>query len=120
MRVVKYELNKIQRLEAAGLTSSSPNNPHYARVMSRGNPLADKRSAQEEQTPAYTLNTRQTLKPPDKLQQVNTNASSVVSMNAHWPNDPIHRMVNMMLAENRDMIPEDSIIIKTKLSIPSP
>ena len=33
MRVVKYELNKIQRLEAAGLTSSSPNDPHYAKVL---------------------------------------------------------------------------------------
>ena len=29
-------------------------------------------------------------------------------------------MVNTMLAENRDMIPEDSIVVKTKLSIPSP
>ena len=29
-------------------------------------------------------------------------------------------MVNTMLAENRDMLPEDSIVIKTKLSIPSP
>ena len=29
-------------------------------------------------------------------------------------------MVNMILAENQDMIPEDSIIVKTKLSIPSP
>ena len=29
-------------------------------------------------------------------------------------------MVNTMLAENRDMIPEDSIVIKTKLSTPSP
>ena len=29
-------------------------------------------------------------------------------------------MVNTMLAENWDMIPEDSIVIKTKLSIPSP
>ena len=42
-RAVKYELNKIQRLEAAGLTSSSPNDPHYARVMNRGNPIADKK-----------------------------------------------------------------------------
>ena len=29
-------------------------------------------------------------------------------------------MVNTMLAENQDMIPEDSIVVKTKLSIPSP
>ena len=57
-RAAKYELNKIQRLEAAGLTSSSPNNPHYARVMNRGNPITDKRSAQEEQTLAYSSNAR--------------------------------------------------------------
>ena len=37
-RAAKYELNKIQRLEAAGLASSSPNDPHYARVMNRGKP----------------------------------------------------------------------------------
>ena len=29
-------------------------------------------------------------------------------------------MVNTMLAENRDMIPEDSIVVEMKLSIPSP
>ena len=29
-------------------------------------------------------------------------------------------MVNTMLAENRDMIPEDSIVVKMKLSIPLP
>ena len=51
---------------------------------------------------------------------MNTNDSSVASTNSHWPNDPIHRMVNMMLAENWDMIPEDSIVVKMKLSIPSP
>ena len=36
-RAAKHELNKIQRLEAAGLASSSPNNPHYARIMNRRN-----------------------------------------------------------------------------------
>ena len=88
--------------------------------MNRGNPLADKRSGQEEQTPAHTSNARRTPKLLDKLRQVNTNASSVASMNSHWHNDPIHHMVNTMLAENWDMIPEDSIVVKTKLSIPSP
>ena len=29
-------------------------------------------------------------------------------------------MVNTMLAENQDMIPKDSIVVRTKLSIPSP
>ena len=82
-RAAKYELNKIQRLEAAGLTSSSPNNPHYARVMNRGNPITDKRSAHEEQTLAYNLNARRIRKPPDKVRQENTNASSVASSNGH-------------------------------------
>ena len=118
--MAKYELNKIQRLEAAGLISSSPNDPHYVRVMNRGNPIADKRSAQEEQTPAYSVNARQTPKPPDKLWQVNTNASFVASTNSHWPNDPIHCIHHTMLAENRDMIPKDSIVVKTKLNIPLP
>ena len=111
-RVVKYELNKIQQLKVVGLTSSSMNDPHYVKVMNRGNPIADERSAQEEQTPAYNLNARQTPKLPDKHRQVNTNASPVASTNSHWPNDPIHCMVNTMLAENQDMIPEDSIEIR--------
>ena len=59
-------------------------------------------------------------KPPDKLRQVHTNTSSVASSNGHWSNDPIHRMVNTMLTDHRDKLPEDSIVIKMKLSIPSP
>ena len=120
MRGAKYELNKIQRLEAAGLTSSSPNDPHCVKVLNRKNPITDKTSAPAGQTLAYTINARCTPKPPDKLRQVNMNTSSVVSMNGHWSNDLIHCMVNMVLAENQDMIPKDSIVIKTKLSIPSP
>ena len=117
--MAKYELNKIQCLEAAGLTSSSPNDPHYARVMNRGNPITDNRSAHEEQTLAYNSYARRMKKPPDKVRQVNTNASSVASTNGHWSNDPIHRMVNTMLTEHWDMLPEDSIVVKMKLSIPS-
>ena len=45
---------------------------------------------------------------------------SLQSSNGHWSNDPIHRMVNTMLTEHRDMLPEDSIVVKMKLSIPSP
>ena len=119
-RAAKYELNKIQQLEAARLTSSSLNDPHYAKVMNRGNPITDKTSAPAGKTLAYNIGARRTPKPLDKLRQVNTNASSVASMNGHWPNDPIHRMVNMMIAENQDMIPKDSIVVKPKLSIPSP
>ena len=118
-RAVKYELNKTQQLEVAGLTSSSPKDPYYAKVLNRGNPITDKRSAPAGQTLAYNINARQTPKPPDIIRQVNTNDSSVASMNNHWLND-LHCMVNMMLAENRDMIPEDSIVVKTNLSIPSP
>ena len=80
MRAAKYELNKIQRLEAAGLTSSSPNNPHYARVMKRGNPITDNRCAHEEQTLAYNSDARRIRKPPDKVRQENINASSVASL----------------------------------------
>ena len=120
MRVAKYELNEIQQLEAAGLTCSLPNDPHYVKVMNRGNPITDKRSAPAGQTLAYNINARRTPKSPNKTHQVNTNNSSVASMNGHWPNDLIHRMVNTMLAKNRDMIPEDSIVVKMKLSIPSP
>ena len=59
-------------------------------------------------------------KPLNKIQHASANTSSVASMNGHWPSDPIHCMVNMMLTENQDMIPEDSIVVKTKMNIPSP
>ena len=58
--------------------------------------------------------------PLDKIWQANANAPSVASTNGHWPNDPIHCMVSTMLAENWDMKPKDSIIVKAKLNIPSP
>ena len=120
MRVAKYELNKIQRLEVAGLTSSSPNDLHYVKVMNRGNPITDKRSALAGKTLAYTVNARRMTKPPDKIWHPSANTSSIASTNGHWPNDLIYCMVNTMLTENQDMIPEDSIVLRTKLSIPSP
>ena len=87
--------------------------------MNRRNPITGNRFAHEEQTLAYNY-ARRIKKPPDKVRQVNTNASSVASSNGHWSNDPIHRMANTMLTEHRDMLPEDSIVVKMKLSIPSP
>ena len=88
--------------------------------MNRGNPITDNISAHEEQILAYNSDARRMKKPLDKLRQVHTNTSSVASSKGHWSNDPIHRMVNTMLKEHRDMLPKDSIVIKTKLSIPSP
>ena len=58
MRVAKYKLNKIQRLEAAGLTSSLRNDPHYAKVKNRGNSITDKTSALAGQTLAYNIDAR--------------------------------------------------------------
>ena len=55
-RVANYELKKIQQLEAAGLTSSSPNNPHYMKVLNRWNPITDVRPAPAGQTLASTIN----------------------------------------------------------------
>ena len=104
MREAKYELNKIQQLEAAGVTSSSLNDLHYVKVMNRGNPITDQRSALAGQTLAYTVKARCMPKLPDKIQHPSANTSSVASTNGHWPNDPIHRMVNTMLTENQDMI----------------
>ena len=117
---MNYELKKIQCLEAAGLTSSSPNDPHYVKVLNRGNPIVGARHALAGQTLDSTMNTRWMPKPLEKIWQASGNASSVVSPNGHWLNDPIHCMVNTMLTENWDIIPEDSIVVKMKLNIPSP
>ena len=88
--------------------------------MNRRNPITNNGFAQEEQILAPNSNARRMKKPPDKLRQTYTNASSVASSKSHWVNDPIHRMVNTMLTEHQDMLPKDSIVVKTKLSIPSP
>ena len=90
------------------------------KVLNKGNPIPDGKSALAGQTLAYTVNARRTPKPPEKAQHASANASSVASTNDHWPNDLIHRIVNTMLTKNWDMISKDSIVVKTKLSIPSP
>ena len=38
-RMVNHELNKIQQLEKAGLSSSTPNNPHIVMVLKRPVPI---------------------------------------------------------------------------------
>ena len=88
--------------------------------MNRRNPITDNGCAHEEQILAHNSDARRMKKPPDKLRQTYTDASSVVSSRSHWVNDPIHRMVNTMLTEHRDMLPQESIVVETKLSIPSP
>ena len=82
-RAAKYELNKIKRLKAAGLTSSSPNDPHYVKVLNGGNPIPDGKSAPTGQTLAYTVNARCMPKPLDKTWHASANASSVASTNGH-------------------------------------
>ena len=73
MRAAKYELNKIQRLKAAGLTSSLPNDPHYVKVLNRGNTIPDGKSAPAGKTLAYTVNARGMPKPLDKTQHASAN-----------------------------------------------
>ena len=66
------------------------------------------------------MNVKWTPMPLDKTQYTDANASSVASTSNHWLNDPIHHMISTMLENNWDMKPEDSIVLKTKLNIPSP
>ena len=88
--------------------------------MNRRNSIINNESAQEEQILAHNSDARGIKKPPDKLRRAYTDTSSVASTTSHWVNDPIHHMVNTMLAEHRYMLPEDSIVVNTKLSEPSP
>ena len=88
--------------------------------MNRRNPIRNNESAQEEQILAHNSDARRMKKPLDKLRQTYTDTSSVASTTSHWGNDTIHHMVNTMLTEHRDMLPEDSIVVKMKLSILSP
>ena len=116
--MANYELKKIQWLKAAGLTSSSPKDPHYMKVLNRGNPITDARPALAGQTLASTMNARQTPNSPDKIWHASANTLSVASTSGHWANYPIH--LSTILTENCDMKPEDSIVMNTKLNIPSP
>ena len=90
------------------------------KALHRGNPIADAKHALTGKTLDSIKNSRRTPMSPDKTRPANVNAPSVASTNSHWPNDPIHLMVSMMLAENQDMKPKDSIVMKAKLNIPSP
>ena len=86
----------------------------------RGNPIADEKHAPTGRTLDSTKNSRRTPMPPDKIQHAKANAPSVASTNGHWPNGPMYCMVSTTLAESQDMKPEDSIVVKVKLNIPSP
>ena len=57
-RAARYELKQIQCLEAAGLTSNSPNDPHYVKVLNMENPTTGARHAPAGQTLDSTMNTR--------------------------------------------------------------
>ena len=90
------------------------------KALHRENPIADAKRAPTGKTLDSTKNSRRTPTPLDKIWHANANTPSVASTNGHWPKDPIHCMVSTMLAENWDMKPEDSIVVKVKLNIPSP
>ena len=90
------------------------------KVLNRGNLITDEKHALARGKLASTMKVRQTPIPLDKNQYASANASSVVSINGDWTNNPIHCMVSTMLEENQDMKPEVSIVVKMKLNIPLP
>ena len=71
-RMSNHELNKIQRLEKAGLSSSTPHNLHIVRVINRLVPTGPE--TQTQNSSAIQLSSvpgvKTTPAPPDKLSQL--------------------------------------------------
>ena len=121
-RTANHELNKIQQLKKAGLSSSTPHNLHIVRVLNRPMPIGcavlTQNSSAMQSTSAPGV--KHTPAPPDRLQSVEAEITSVYHSGDTHNRNPIMYMICAMLDNNKDMNPDDSIIVKTKLKIASP
>ena len=87
-----------------------------ARVLNRPVPIG---CTAQMHTPSTVLSTsaaeaKRTSAPPARLQSVEADIASTCNRN------PITCMTHAMLNDNKDMNPDDSIVIKAKLNILSP
>ena len=121
-RMVNHELNKIQQIKAAGLSNSTPNAPHTPRVLNRPVPIGHiaqrliLSTVQSTSSPVV----KRTSAPLDRLQSVKAEIVSVYYVGDNHNKDPITYMIHATLDDNKDMNPDDSIVIKTKLNLSSP
>ena len=120
-RMANHKLNKIQQLEKAGLSSSTPHDPHIARVLNR--PVPTGPATQTQNSSVLSMSTpgvKITPSPPDRLQSVEAETTSVYCTGDTHNGDPITCMICAALDDNKDMNPDNSIIVKMKLNIASP
>ena len=77
--MANHELNKIQQLENAGLSSSTPNDPHIARVVDRPVPIRHTTQTQNSCVVQlmFASEVKPTSAPPDRLQSVKAEIASV-------------------------------------------
>ena len=69
---------------------------------------------------AWQILTKNTPALPDRLQSVEVEIASVYCLGDTHNRDPITCMIHATLNNNKDMNPDDSIIVKMKLNIASP
>ena len=121
-RTANYELNKIQQLEKAGLSSSTPDNPHIVRVLNRLMPIGCATQTQDSSAVQLTFapGVKRTSAPPDRHWSVEAEIASVYRSGNTHNRDPIMCMICATLDNNKDMNLDNSIIVKMKLNIASP
>ena len=117
-KMANHELNKIQQLEKAGLVSSTPDDPHIAKVLNKPVPTAP--ATQTQNSSILSTGVKTTPASPDRLWSVEAELVSVYCIGDNNNNDPITCMICTALNDNKDMNPEDSIVVKMKLNIASP
>ena len=89
-RMVNHELNKIQQRDAAGLSNSTPNDPHTARVLNTPVPIGH---TAQRLTPSTVKSmsapeVRRTSAPLDRLQLVEAEIAPVYHMGDNHNKDP--------------------------------
>ena len=121
-RIVIYELNKIQQLENTGLSSSTLNGPHIARILNSPVPIGCAAQTQNSSTvhSSSASEVKCTSTPLDRLWSVEAEIASVYQTGDSHNRDPIMHMIHVTLDDNKDMNPDNSIIVKMKLNIASP
>ena len=120
--MANHELDKIQWLEKSGLSSSNPHDLHIKRVLNR--PVPTEPAIQTLNSGAVRLTSvpgvKTTPSPLDRLWLVEAEIASVYHTGDTLNRDPVTCMIRAALDNNKDMNPDNSIVVKMKVNIASP
>ena len=91
--MANHELNELQRLEAAGLSRSTPNDPHMVRVYDRKVLIRSAGHMLTTRQVTATPEVRQTPAPPERHWSVEAEIASIYHTGDQDTNDPTMCMV---------------------------